>query len=183
MLDVTVEYRLDDAGLTTTTTATNLGATACPFGAGQHPYLSPGLGLVDDCTLTLPAATRITTDPERQLPTGTEPVDGTAFDFRAGRVLGALTVDAPFRDLVRDDAGLCTARLAGPDGAVVELWVDRSYPILEVYTGDTLAPDRRRRGLAVEPMTCPPNAFETGELVRTLQPGESVRTVWGVRQR
>ena len=69
----------------------------------------------------------------------------------------------------------------GVDGHRVELWVDESYPILEVYTGDTLAPERRRRGLGTEPMTCPPNAFQTGEGLSRLEPGQTLTTTWGVR--
>jgi aldose 1-epimerase len=33
--------------------------------------------------------------------------------------------------------------------------VDEHYPIIEIYTGDTLTPDRQRKGLGTEPMTCP----------------------------
>ena len=83
-LDVQIDYRLDETGLRVTTTATNVGELACPYGYGQHPYLSPGPGLIDDCTLQLAAHTRIVTDPDRQLPVGTEDVAGTAFDFRHG---------------------------------------------------------------------------------------------------
>lgn len=180
-LDVQVEYRLDAAGLTVTTTATNAGNTPCPYGCGQHPYLSPGPGRIDECTLHLPADTRITTDPDRQLPTGTEPVNGTPFDFRTGRELGGLRVDCAFTDLARDADGRAWARLGRPDGYSAELWVDRAYPIIEIYTADTLAPDRRRRGLGTEPMTCPPNAFQTGQGVIRLERGDSSTATWGAR--
>lgn len=179
-LDVAVSYTLGDGGLTVATTATNLGPEPCPYGAGQHPYLSPGSGPVDDCTLELGAATRILTDDDRQLPTGTEAVEGTPYDFRGGRRIGGLKVDFAFTDLVRDRDGRAWARLTGPDGATAELWVDQSYPIIEIYTGDTLAPPRRRLGLGTEPMTLPPNGFQTGEGLVTLAPGESLTTRWGV---
>lgn len=180
-LDLRVTYRLDDAGLRVTTTATNVGATACPYGHGHHPYLSPGPDAVlDDCTLELPARTRVETDPHRQLPIGMTPVDGTAYDFRTPHPLGDLVIDYAFTDLDRDDEGRARMRLTGPDGATVSLWVDRAYPYLEVYTGDTLVPERRRRGLGAEPMTCPPNAFATGQQVLRLEPGDQVSTTWGV---
>jgi aldose 1-epimerase len=182
-LELSLAYALGGDGLEVTTTARNIGARACPFGCGQHPYLSPGNGLIDDCRLEVPAATRITTDRDRQLPVGREPVDGTAFDFRAARPLGDQALDDPFTDLRRDDAGRATARLTGPDGARAELWVDEHYPILEIFTGDTLRPDRRRRGLGVEPMTCPPNAFQTGEQLIRLEPGETLTARWGARLR
>ncbi|MGH7640373.1 MAG: aldose 1-epimerase family protein [Candidatus Dormibacteria bacterium] len=177
---VQVEYRLGDEGLEVATTATNRGRWPCPYGAGQHPYLSPGQGLLDGCTLELDAKTRILTDPERQLPTGLEPVAGTDYDFRQAKRLGQLKVDYAFTDLARDDQGRAWARLTGNDGRRAEVWVDSSYPILELYTGDTLAPKRRRRGLGTEPMTCPPNALQTGEGVIRLDPGQSVTTRWGV---
>ena len=178
-LEVAVDYRLDDQGLQVTTTATNVGDRPAPYGCGQHPYLSPGDGLVDDCTVELDAATRICTDAERQLPTGTEPVEGTAYDFRSARRLGELEVDYAFTDLARDERGRAWVRLGRPDGTQVHLWVDETFPVVELYTADTLAPDRRRRALGTEPMTCPPNAFQSGERVITLEPGQTATGTWG----
>jgi aldose 1-epimerase len=180
-LEVSVAYELDEAGLTVTTTATNVGEQACPFASGQHPYLSPGTGLIDDCSLELDAQTRILTDAERQLPTGTEAVAGTAFDFRAARRLGDQRLDFAFTDLARDQAGRAWVRLQAQDSTRAELWVDERYPIVELYTGDTLGEARRRRGIGAEPMTAPPNAFQTGEGVLRLEPGQTTRSQWGAR--
>ena len=163
LLDVEVDYTLGGDGLQVTTTAANAGVRPCPYGAGQHPYLSPGVGLIDQCTLQLEAGARIVTDEERQRPTGAEAVDRTAYDFRESRLLGATTLGFAFTDLVRDANGRAWARLGGTDGSQAELWVDESYPIIELYTGDTLAPERQRKGLGAEPMTCPPNAFASGD--------------------
>jgi aldose 1-epimerase len=181
LLDVSVEYALGDEGLEVTTTATNLGDAACPYGCGQHPYLSPGSGLVDEASFELRAGTRIVPDPVRLLPVGSEPVAGTPYDFRRPRPIGQLELDFAFADLERDEAGRAWARLTGPDGRTAALWVDEAYGFLEVYTGDGLAPGRRRRGLGVEPMTCPPNAFQTGEHVVRLEPGASARATWGAQ--
>ena len=180
-LDVRVAYDLGDGGLLVATTATNLGATPCPYGCGQHPYLSPGIGLIDACTLELDARTLILTDNERQLPTGRKSVTGTPFDFSAGRRLGDQKLDFAFTDLARDDTGRAWVRLSAPDGHVVELWVDEHYPIIEIYTGDTLEPERRRRGLGTEPMSCAPNAFQSGKGLIRLEAGQSLTTTWGVR--
>jgi aldose 1-epimerase len=181
-LDVRVAYALGDGGLTVTTTIANAGDGACPIATGQHPYLSPGAGAVlDDCTVQLRAETRILTDPERQLPTGREAVAGTDFDFREPRRLGAQPVDFAFTDLDRDSDGRAWTRLTCPDGATAALWVDEAHPFVELYTGDTLAPDRRRRGLGCEPMTCAPNAFRSGEGLRRLEPGEQLVAHWGAR--
>jgi aldose 1-epimerase len=179
-LDVSIEYRLGDDGLTVSTTSMNIGDRACPYGAGQHPYLSPGAGAIDECTLELAARTRILLD-ERQLPSGSEPVAGGELDFSAARRLGEQRIDCALTDLARDDRGLALARLSAPDGRTVELWADASYTVLQLFTADTLSPARRRRGLAVEPMTCEPNAFRSGVGLVRLEPGEALTTRWGVR--
>lgn len=180
-LDVQVEYTLSAAGLRARTAATNVGKEDCPYGCGQHPYLSPGSGLVDECTLLLDADTRIRTDPERQLPTGREPVQGTPYDFRDGVRIGDRQVDFAYTDLRRDEDDLAWVQLTGPDGRRAELWVDSTYPFLEIFTGDTLAEGRRRRGLGCEPMTCPPDALRTGEKLIRLAPGQSTTSAWGAR--
>ena len=97
-----------------------------------------------------------------------------------GQRWGGMLVAGTFlREFVPD--GLAWARLSGVDGATVGLWCDRSYSILQLYTADTLAPDRRRCGLAAEPMTCPANALQTGEGIVRLEPGETRVSRWGVR--
>ena len=178
-LELTISYELAAPGLSVTTTSVNIGEQACPFGSGQHPYLSPGNGLLDECTLELAAQTRIVTDDVRQLPVGREPVAGTPLDFREPRRLGPVQIDSAFTDLSRDEGGLAWARLTGPDSRTAEIWVDEHYPLIEIYTGDGLSASRRRRGLGAEPMTCPPNAFQSGEGIVRLEPGEALVARWG----
>lgn len=180
VLDVSVAYALSDAGLTVTTVAANAGEQPCPYAVGQHPYLSAGGGPIDEATLQLDAGLRVLTD-ERQLPAGSEPVAGSDFDFRAGRRIGDQQIDYAFTDLGRDADGLAWVRLTGTDGYRAELWQDGRYPYVEIYTGDTLGPDRARRGLGTEPMSGPPNALQSGESVIRLEPGDTVATVWGAR--
>jgi len=180
-LDVRIDYRLSEHGLVVRTTATNAGTEDCPYGCGQHPYLSPGDADIDSCSLEFGAATRILTSPDRQLPTGTEQVAGTSYDFSRLRQVGDLHIDYAFTDLERDGDGRSWVRLHAPDGMTAQLWVDAGYPLVELFTADTLSDDRRRRGLGVEPMTCPPNAFQTGERVLRLRPGQSASTEWGVQ--
>jgi aldose 1-epimerase len=182
-LDLRIEYGLSEDGLTVTTTATNIGDRSAPYGCGQHPYLSAGGGLIDDCTLEVAAQARIVTDPQRMLPCGTAPVAGSSYDYRTPARLGDQTLDLAFSDLGRDADGLAHTRLSAPDGTCVELWADEHYRFLELYTGDALADERRRRGLGVEPMTCAPDAFRSGDGLVHLQPGERMVTRWGVRLR
>jgi aldose 1-epimerase len=117
---------------------------------------------------------------ERGLPVGSRPVDGTEHDFRRPREIGATKLDHAFTDLVRGEDGLARVELRDPASrAGLTLWVDESYRYLQLFTGDPL-PDVSRRSLAIEPMTCPPNAFRTGEDLIRLEPGASVTSAWGI---
>jgi aldose 1-epimerase len=171
-----VEYSLGDVGLTVRTTATNVGSRPCPYGAGAHPYLTVGSERVDTAILHIPASTVLQAD-ERGLPVGELPVEGTAYDFRRPRPIGDTVLDHAFTGLERGSDGRARVELDGERS--VSLWVDESYAYLMVFTGDPL-PDVSRRSLAVEPMTCPPNAFRTGVDVVRLEPGESFTSVWGI---
>lgn len=174
-LGLAVEYRLGAGGLSVSTTATNLGDQLCPYGAGAHPYVTVGTDLVDDAVLVVPADTRLEAD-DRGIPTGAAAVDGTPYDFRQARPVGAPAIDTAYTDLTGNEVVV-----AAPDGQHrVTLWWDSAYRWVMVFTGDTLEPSRRRRGLAVEPMTCAPNAFVTGDGVRVLEPEESLTTMWGI---
>ncbi|MEO8889723.1 MAG: aldose 1-epimerase family protein [Jatrophihabitantaceae bacterium] len=179
-LDVSVEYSLSDAGLRVRTRARNIGRDICPYGAGQHPYLTLGTTLVDPCRLQLDAARWLPTD-ERGLPTGKAVVAGSAFDFRTGRTIGAQAIDFTFTDLARDPDGLAWVRLTGPDERQVSVWADASYPFIELYTSHTQPAPYWRTGLGVEPMTCAPNAYRTGDGLIRLEPGQSSTATWGIR--
>jgi aldose 1-epimerase len=174
-----IEYALSDAGLTVTTTARNMGTAACPYGSGQHPYLRLGTPTVDTLHLRVPGQIVLFSD-ERGLPVRSEPVDGTQYDFRAGRTIGGTVLDNAYTGLERGADGRARVLLDDPStDSGVTLWVDETYPYLMVFTGDPL-PDVARRSIAVEPMTCPPNAFRTGESLIRLEPGESIVSTWGI---
>jgi aldose 1-epimerase len=173
-----LRYELTDAELTVHTSLENLGTRPAPVAAGAHPYLSAGGGLVDDCLLTVPARSYLPTD-DRGIPLESCGVEGTDHDFRASRRIREQHIDEAFGDLDPDPV----VRLERPDGRTVELWAGAGYRWLEVFTGDTLAPDRRRRGLGIEPMTAPPNALATGTDLVVLEPDERLDLRWGVRLR
>lgn len=176
-LDCTLDYTLSAAGLTVRTTATNTGDAPCPYGTGAHPYLSPGRSTgdtVDTATVRAPGTRYLPVD-DSGLPTGVQDVTGTPYDLRQGRSLDGLVLDHCYTGLERDADGLARVELAG-----IRLWLDQGYPYLQLFTGDTIAPGRRRQGLAVEPMTCPPDAFRSGEGLIVLEPGQAVATTWGI---
>ena len=183
-LEIDAEYRLDpEAGLHVAITARNRGSHAAPYGTGSHPYLTAGTPVVDDCELTLPAASWLPTD-DRGIPSGPPAaVDGTPYDFRKPRPIGATRLDHALTDLDRDGDGRAWAYLAASDGSGtrVGLWAGQGYRWLQVFTGDPLGPDRRRKALAIEPMTCPPNAFVTADDLLVLEPGQAVTHTWGIQ--
>jgi aldose 1-epimerase len=177
-LELGIRYGLSGRGLDVSLEATNGSATSAPFGAGFHPYIRAGSGTVDAARLTVPATTRLLTD-ERALPAGTQPVEGTPFDLRGGGPIGSAALDTGFTDLVRDDEGLAVVEL--DDERTIRVWMDAAFPWVQVYTGDTLDPaSRRRHAVAIEPMTCPPNALRTGTDVVRLDPGGRWSGRWGI---
>jgi aldose 1-epimerase len=179
-LELEVDYRLDDDGLRVWAHASNASASACPFGIGFHPYLTATDPVVDSTTLRIAAKRRLACD-ERGLPQGDEAVEGTAYDFTEPRRIGDTKLDTAFTDLEADPEGRARAELRGASGRSVTLWAGPEFPYLMVYTGDVLEPaSRRRQGIAVEPMTCPPNALRSGTDLIRLEPGRSWTGEWGI---
>jgi aldose 1-epimerase len=160
LLRLRVVYRLGADGLEVETSAENAGTGACPFGLAHHPYLA---GSVDSLTVSLAAGTRLAVD-ERKLPVAREPND-----LPETFVVGDRQIDATFTDLERLEVTV----------GEWTVWFDERFPYVQLFTGDH--PEVERRGLAVEPMTCPPNAFRSGEGLIVLQPGEMFRGRWGIR--
>lgn len=182
-LGLTVEYRLGRDGLTVVTEAENLGRSPLPFGLGFHPYLTVGTPTIDTVRLLVPAERRLVTD-DRGLPTGSAPVAGTEFDFSTGRLLGTTRLDTAFTSLQRHGDGRFRVELDRPDGGGgATVWGDDRFEYVMLYSGDTLEGGSRRQALAVEPMTCPPDAFRSGEGVTTIRPGARWTGSWGIAPR
>jgi aldose 1-epimerase len=179
-LELRAGYRLTaTAGLEMTVTARNAGSRPAPYGTGSHPYLRAGLGSIDSWRLELPAA-RWQPAGDRGIPTGApQDVAGSEYDFRAGRAIGSTLLDHAFTGLETGTDGRARSRLSGPD-CEVTLWAGSGYGWLQVFTGDPLGPEARRRAVAIEPMTCPPNAFVTGTDLLVIRPGESMTHQWGI---
>jgi aldose 1-epimerase len=180
-LKLSLTYELSDEGIDVTTEATNESDTPAPFGIGFHPYFTIGTTHVNEAVLTVPATTTIAVN-ERSLPTRLLPVDGSEADFRDGRPIADARLDTAFTGLDRAADGVARVRLARADGTrTTTVWMDRSFGYVQIYTGDTLEPEvRRRRGVAIEPMTCPANALRTGDDVIRLAPGSTWQGAWGI---
>lgn len=179
LLHLRASYALGDSGLTVRIEARNDGDGAAPYGVGHHPYLTVGVP-VDEAVLTLPAHRRVLVD-DRGNPVGSEDVTGTAYDFRSPRRVGDLRLDTAYDDLIPADDGRVRVRLEHGERQV-ELWAGAGARQVQVFSGDTLPePGRRRKGLAVEPMSCPPGAFVTGDGLVVLEPGQAHVMSFGIR--
>jgi aldose 1-epimerase len=174
-LDVTCRWELAPDGLTAHLEVLSQAPRPVPLGYGAHPYLAPRTALVDEEELHVPGALRLLTD-DRGLPTGQEEVAGTAYDFRTPRAIGDTVLDTCFGDLERDADGRAAVRLGD-----VEVWGDEAFGWFQVYSGETLPEAERRRSLAVEPMTCPPDALRSGTDLVVLEPGARWSGSWGIR--
>ncbi|WEO78387.1 aldose 1-epimerase family protein [Cryobacterium sp. SO2] len=174
-------YRLGADGLTTTVTAENLGASTAPYGTGPHPYLVAGPGAVDDWTLEFPAAAYLTVTPDRLSPVAVAHVEtNPEFDFRTARVIGDTFIDHAFTSIARDADGTASVVVTSPIGTGVRMSFGAGLPWLQVHTADRPAPEPSRIGLAVEPMTCPPDAFSTAEDLVRLSPGATHSAAWTI---
>lgn len=171
-LDLAVGYELQSSGLACAFVAHNPGTTPAPLGAGFHPYIATPGG-ADSASLHMPA-TRLV-EYAGLLPTGRIGPVPPELDFRVPRTIGGTRLNHCFTGLQADADGFTRVRV----GDVV-VWMDAGFPHIVLYTGDALGPDARH-GLAVEPMTCGPDAFNHPGLGATvLQPGETRVGTWGI---
>jgi aldose 1-epimerase len=196
-LRLRTQWSVGPEGLRVTHEASNLGPVAAPFGLGVHPYLKlPGVA-VDDVVLHVPGRSRLLLD-GRLLPIGAAKVAGSDYDFTEPRRIGPAILDIAFGDVVVDPAtvegathplvpqpataGRSVVTLSTVDGsAAIRVWADSAYRWWQVFTGDTLHGERLRRSVAVEPMTCPPDAFRSGRDVVVLEPGATWAGTWGIQ--
>jgi aldose 1-epimerase len=180
-LSLTTRWALGADGLTVTHAATNRSGDSAPFGLGAHPYLLPAAsGSVDDVWLGVPARSRLLLD-GRGLPIGAAKVAGSEFDYTTPKRIGQAALDTAFGDVVRDGDGRHAVTLATLDGPTTRVWADSSFGWWQIYTADTARLPRRRRSIAVEPMTCPPDALRSGRDLIALKPGEPWRGSWGIQ--
>ncbi|MFJ8579245.1 aldose 1-epimerase family protein [Micromonospora sp. NPDC093277] len=179
-LRLSTRWSVGADGLRAEHEVTNLAGEAAPFGFSVHPYLRLPKAGVDELSLRVPGRIRMLLD-GRLLPVGATGVAGTEYDFTEPRPIGGAVLDLAFGDIVRDGDGRSSVTLAAPDGSAVHVWAGREFGWWQVFTGDTLTGERHRRSVAVEPMTCPADAFRSGKDLIVLAPGETWRGAWGIR--
>lgn len=173
-----IKYALDDNGLTVTHWVQNLGSEPTPFGVGTHPYPRAGNASTDSCTLQLAASTVLPLDPSTMIPSGPAlPVDGTEYDFRSPRPLADVHLDTPFGGCTPGPDGFVRHRLTSPTGGV-EMWADPDFSWVQVFTPGEFP--GRGRAVAIEPMTCPPDALNSGTDLIVLEPEHTWTSEWGL---
>jgi len=177
-VQVRVRFSLCLAGLSTSVTATLLSEAPAPYGTGSHPYLVAPGGRADEWVLSLPAATIQDVNRASMRPTGLRSVQGSPEDFRWAHAVGSLQLDNAYTDLVRDAGGRFVASVTNADGVGTRISWDESCPWVQVFTADSPGSAADRNAIAVEPMTCPPGAFNSGTDLLRLLPGEPVEASW-----
>lgn len=163
-LEISVEYEISNRGLTVTYGAKNFGVGLAPYGVAAHPYFN----VHDDSRFEIRATKRALNN-QRQIPIGTE--DFTTTDY----LYGATNLDDCFYGLTGDLV------IRHGDGSSITIWQDPQFKYLMVYTGHQMPEfGFPNPGLAIEPQTCPANAFNTREDLIWLEPGQHWRANWGV---
>jgi aldose 1-epimerase len=180
-LSLRARWSVSAAGLRCDQVVTNTGDGNAPWGYSVHPYLRLRGVAVDDTLLRVPGRTRVLAD-GRLLPIGAVKVAGSEYDFTEPRRIGAAILDTTFGDIDHEPDGGSSVTIAAPDAsAEVTVWADDKFKWWQVFTGDTLHGERFRRSVAIEPMTCPPDAFRSGRDLIVLEPGQTWSASWGVR--
>ena len=148
----------------------NTGNAAMPVALGWHPYWRFAGESTDDWTLHFDADAQLLLD-EDLMPTGIQPLNATELPLRGQ------TLDAAFR--LRPNPNGSTTRLHSPlQQATLHLWQPQGpgqFNYLVVFTPGS------RGGVAIEPLTAGVDAFNNGEGLLVLPPGQTHTTschVW-----
>lgn len=169
---VEMSLRLHGEGaLTVETLFRNDSEEPIPAGFGWHPYFTLGRK-IDELTLQMPTCRLIGID-DRMLPTGkTYDYD----DFAAPQPIGSTILDNCFA-LEAASSGRAEVMLQSADHTI-RYWQETGpgkYNYLQLFTH----PDRHC--IAIEPMTCNIDAFNNGNGLLTLAPGEEAVASFGIK--
>ena len=179
-LDTRVRYALVADGIQVTHTVRNVGSACAPVAVGAHPFLAIGDVPTDTLTLTVSADHHIDVD-DRLNPVGVTPVEGTDWDLREGRIVATLNLDDAWSGLAMTEGG-SVHWLSAPDGRTVSLWADEQFGYVHVFiTREFPCRGELITAVAIEPMTAPADAFNSGDGLRWIEPGECWSVAWGIR--
>jgi aldose 1-epimerase len=180
-LTLRTRWTVSAQGLRCDQEVTNIGDGNAPWGYSVHPYLQLAGVAVEDIVLRVPGKVRVLAD-SRLLPIGAVKVAGSEYDFSDPRRIGDSVLDTTFGDIDHDPDGGSSVTIASPSSdESITVWADAAFKWWQVFTGDTLHGARHRRSVAIEPMTCPPDAFRSGRDLVVLEPGRTWSASWGIR--
>lgn len=179
-LRLKVTYRLTDDGLSVSYEITNDSMWPAPVALGQHPYIRVGDVPTADLMVRVDADTYFQTD-WQLIPVKELPVHGGPADLRRGSQVGALDLNTCYSNLRLTD-GRYRHRVQAPDGRALEVWASPEFGFVQIYTCSTFP---RANGavlaLAIEPMTAPADALNSGRGLNWLEPRGTWQLSWGVR--
>ena len=184
LLETWVRYELAPDGVTVTHGVRNLSAARAPYATGSHPYLRVGDAPIAELQLTVAASTYFAVD-DRLDPTGELDVAGTAYDARTPTRVGGLAFDTAFGGV--QHANVANGRgdvawLTAPDGSRTTHWQSTEWGYLQVFTTHQMpGAGGRIDAIAIEPMTAPPDALNSGQGLIWLEPNAEWDGSWGLR--
>src|SRR4051812_10944715 len=173
--DLTMRWSLEGSALVGRLPAVSAGSEDAPFGCSIHPYLVAPSGPMDEWSLHVPGTHELQVDDDL-IPTVLAPVP-EAHDFREPRPIGDAAIDHAFHGFDFAD-GVCAVSLLDQKGDGVRVVFAPETPWVQVCTSDWPGRVGHRAGVAVEPMTCPPNAFATSPEMYLVAPGETTTAWW-----
>ena len=169
-LQLQVSYEIIEQGVEISVLSENVGDISAPYGVSIHTYLVAGaLVKNNELLLQLPTDQFLEVDAERLLPIKLQPVTGTNFDFISLKKISDLFIDHAFKyssDYPR------SISLLNAEGQGAEVIFDEQSNWIQIHTADRDLQADSRMAVAIEPMTCPPDAFNSGIDLIVLEPGK-----------
>jgi len=166
-------YRLrENNGFECEIQVTNLMDHPIPVAHGWHPYFKLGESQINDLQLQFQAKNILKVD-KRNIPTG-ESISYNKFN-KLTTILD-INLDNCFR-LSEENERAETIIMNKSSDFGYKIWQETGsykYNYLQIYTPP------HRKSIAIEPMTCIPDAFNNKEGLIILSPSESFSVIWGI---
>jgi aldose 1-epimerase len=176
LIELAATWRLGADGLECRLIAVNGGAGAAPYGCGFHPYLTAPTGVLDEWSAHVPAERYLRID-ERLITAGLE-TPRPEHDFRTPRQIGPARIDHTYTDVQFGRSGRAAVTVTDASGRGSRIEFGPGTTWVQLWTADYPGEAGDRAGLAVEPMSCPPNALQTGADLVVIEPGQRHEAWW-----
>lgn len=179
---LTVDYTLSATGIRVDYRAHNTGTRSAPFAIGAHPFFTVGSTPVAELWLTAPAR-RVLLNDAQGIPAADVSVDDhPELDLRTRRSLIDLRMAQCYTDFVAED-GVVGCTLTDASGAGLRVWADPVFRYWQFFTTDSFPTlDGVVAAVALEPMTAPGDALNSGSGIRWIPAGGEWAASWGCNQ-